>query len=243
MARRNVALKIIPVSLSPQRQALAEAIAEHRARTEQIAALESAVEQVHHAWVASSKRKEKAEAALREAKDQAADNAVAAVLGKKPAGVTTTKAARAAIEEATDDIEEATLADETLRARLQEAKTFLPLSEDKLQNAAAAVLRESPEVARLTAAVTELQRKLADAGAALLFLDRIRALADRSVSVSGHDAPVRTDGLPQEIVLAVQRLMAPPSTWNKLSAEVPGARPWHQALTALMTDASAPLPG
>jgi hypothetical protein len=100
------------------------------------------------------------------------------------------------------------------------------------------VLRQSPQIAALVAEVEELQHTLVDKGDALQWL-----AGNKLVPMEGQ-----TDDRgvlhPPPVTQTITRLAVKPSLWFELQsiAGRQGVAAWEAALSALMTDADAPLP-
>ena len=219
-----------PAATSPERVALAEAIAKRDERRAHIAATAAAIGNAEAAWRDAGLRRSAAEAGVASAKAEAVERLTAGQPGAATAAASTVKAARSAMTEADDDLEAAAAALDALRRRSDDLAQFSYLPEQRVAEAVSTVVRNSPAVAALVAEVAELQRKLADKGAALLFL------------AGNLDMANNPDGTTNATKLALTRCQTPMTTWKALLS-AGAVAPWSEALAALAVDATAPLPG
>jgi hypothetical protein len=114
------------------------------------------------------------------------------------------------------------------RERLADLERSRDWREAGVRKCAAAVLRTSPAVARAVEEAERRQREAADASIALNWCVR-----EGIIDTSGN-------GMAAAVVLA--RWDAASFTWHDLTYQVPGGRPFAEALDALMADPDAPLP-
>jgi hypothetical protein len=218
---------------SPERAALAGAIAQRDAVASEVAAIRAAVEAARAASHAAQQARAAAETGIATAKAAAGQHLTDAAMGTAGARPPDIRAARAALLAADDDCEVTQIAVDALATRLAEAERAEPAARLKVESAALACVRASPEAARLLADTERLQRELFANAAALTHLHRIGGL-DRAMPGANPNAT----STPAD--LAAARLASPVSTWHALATESrePAWRAW---LEALSTDADAML--
>jgi hypothetical protein len=221
---------------SPARAALAEAIARRDEVAAEIAALRNSVEATTEIVQRTRTARDEAEAALQRAKQDAADHIVAQARGDAGPAPVSVREARAAFEAAGDEVESAEAALAELKRQLDARQQFADLPERRVAEAAAAVLRESPEVAQLLSEVEALQAKLAERGSALAWLAKQGALSLANVDMPGSVSVLSPANL------ALTRLDSPATTWRGLPGIAEGPLPWQAAFAALSRDANAPIP-
>lgn len=223
-------------ALSPERQALAAAIERQAGMADEIAGLELAVDRAEAALRSAKDRRDLAIEAVEGADEAAADYAVSVAMGKRGKAPMTAAQASTKLAEAERDVTAKESAVATLRTRLRERSDFASLPRAAVKEAAAAVLRASPEAAALLSRVERLQTELRDAGLALLFLDDAKGLdlTPRDVSLTRRELPAAAH--------TIGRLDMPPAKWAGLPDAVPTADAWRAAMAALLTDAAAELP-
>jgi hypothetical protein len=223
---------------SPERQALAAAIQE---RDEAQRALD-AVESAAGSWESPAQQAVRrarealdvAPEAIEKAKEDAATFLVDQASGGTMPAPITIAAAHAAAQLARDELAAAESAFETLQARIRPAQLVLDGKELKVQAAAAAVLRASPEVTVVLDEVERAVNALWQHGAVLQALWRVNGL-DATKVVSG------TNIENSRAITLYHRLLNFPSQWQGLPP-VPAVGAWDAALKALHRDATAPLP-
>lgn len=224
---------------SPERIALAEAIAAHAENEREYAALYAAA-----AWdgpacgaVRDAETEfEAAREAVERAKQDAVDTHVATSLGTAAPVAMTIKAARAAVVDAEDTLSAAKSARDALKLRLEEAEKYRHYPAERVTAAAQAVLATSPAIDAVVTDIARLQRELFDMAAQFHWLVRQKMISCERIKTGTYDSEMPL----AEIVRS--RLNSPPHTWHALAAEVAGARLWEDALSQLMRDAAAPLP-
>ena len=221
-------------SASPERTALAAAIAEEEARQAEEIALRDAQATSLAAVIAARKAVQAATDALDAAKQQAAESLLNAPSGEqRPSPVA---AARARLTDTEDGLEAALAARATVEERAQAAARGRPFAGDRVRRAAMAVIRaEGKDYAAVVAAeVAELQAKLAARGATLDWLVEAGIFPTDSTPGPGANRV-----LDRTIETTLFRLGSPPNSWRGIAVD---ASEWEAALTALMADATALLP-
>lgn len=231
-----------PPPPSPARDALATAIAEHTAAKTSHDALEAAVGRwdgpARVAVRTAEAALEDARAALQQAKQNAATYLVESSLGDARPPSLTVKDAREAVVLATDQLESARQAVETLKARLPDAASALGWAERRLDAAAVAVIKESPAPEKLLAEVQAIFDQLHDTGSLLLWFLHHEAFDMQDVQTGGG-----TDFSPaKRMKHRLQNLNTTQVFDDRPGTLLPALGIWDAALAALKTDASAPLP-
>ena len=222
---------------SPEREALAAAIADHashlKGRDAAIRAEASADGAVYAARRAVNAAETGIEAAVAAAARHVHDQALG-IAGDAPV---TVRAARERLVDAEDALAAATGAHEALRADL--ARFDASLTGIRLKAAVTAVLQREGAVAARAVAdhVARLECELVAAGQALEFL--IGAKAYPVSDEIGHKFGKPAD---PAIRSAQMRLTSPPLSWRDLLGKQDGAHQWRAALAALETNAGALLP-
>jgi hypothetical protein len=227
-----------PTSLSPERQALADAIAERDATKAEF----EAVQRAAGGWDSPARQAvRQAEAALEEATaaiEKALQNA-ATYLVEQASGAGTPPAvtiadARRDEQTARDNLAAAESALATLKARIGPAEDALGWKEMKVRDAVEAVLKAAPETEAVLVEVENAMRVLWQHGAVLQAIHRAGALDLRNVETPGRSDLSRANRLHG-------RMHQPPMYWPDFPpAGAVGL--WNAAVKALHTDASTVLP-
>lgn len=202
-----------PAHGSPEREALAQRIAEHRAAEAELARIVDAERRLDDPSLYL--REAEAEAALAEAKKAMPARLIAEALGEAPPPGATVAEAEAQLAAVQREGEEKKAARALIAGRREEAALAYQVTDARRQSAIAAVVAASPEAARLISELTAAQRRLTDLRRALRainFLLPYRAWTDYALEAM-PDWP--------DLVLAPQ---------------------WRAATEALKVDAHAPLP-
>jgi hypothetical protein len=224
-----------PAAISPERAELAARIEAAQSANASRAAVAAAHQTAELGVFAARRKVEAAEAAVEQAKSDAATFLTAVALGTAGERPATIKQARGVLQDAEDELESAIVARTALNAQMAQGDAAPGFALMQLKDAAAAVVRsEAPAAAaNLVNEVAELQAKLAEKGSALEWL-----------SLAGVFPRGTFGGILDPVAASVwNRMMSPPNTWAGLSAEQHAGRArWQDALAALMTDATAPLP-
>jgi hypothetical protein len=205
-------------TVSPQRAALAQAVAaqhEEHARRESVRAAHA--QSIERAF-ACRDAVEQAYAALEQAKRDAADYAVALAGGKAGAAPMTIRDARARLTDAQDELEAAEATQAALQQQADKVDhTFAP---QRLKEAAIAVVQ-------------------AEAG------DHAHAVAEK-VAFPWNEEPGLQYHHVQDpnVAAALNRMESPPSTWYELhrTPGLQGHTTWAQTMDLLAQDPNAPLP-
>lgn len=223
-----------PLPPSGVRLRLAERIEAITAAKARIAAVEQAFQRTYRAVTEARDRHVTATAAIETALRAASDHAVALVLnpgtaGPPPQSVT---AARAAAQEAEDNLRTAEQTRDTLQAEGAKLPGEMPLLEMLRDDAARAVMLEEagPAIAALFARIEAAHREAVDAGLALNTLINTRVIADQG-----------PDAYPHALEYSSRINF---NSWS--IASLPNASPtaaaWRAAWEALKADAMAPVP-
>lgn len=237
-------LKEPPAGLSPARQRLAEAIKLRDDLDAGYQSLHAAASWSGHAVQAvtrADERLEEARGAIEAAKAASVESLVSGAAGATD-GI---REARLAYQCAVDDLEAATTARDTLKARLAEAESRREFWNTPVRNAALAVMAAETDIGALLTTMEHLQREMTRVGMAMEWL-RGADIIKRNTEPLGQVVPmglVRGCADPR-MQTAISRYNCPPNTWNEL-LKIPDLRGdvrWAEALTALMLDAAAALP-
>ncbi len=224
------ALKPSP-ALSPERAALAAAVAAARESRETFAALETAHGRARQERWAADAAAEAAQAAVDQSARAAVQHMVDTALGSAGTPPMTPREARAALAEAQEHAELCVSTFRTLDGRLAEASSEVRQHADRLPAKVAAVIGASPELADLIAKVEHHQREMIRLGLAL-----------EGLMVPDEREP---NGAMSPLGRVKNRMLLPPLSWDLACApdRIPTVRPdWEAAARALESDARAPLP-
>ncbi len=228
---------------TPERAALAHAIAAHAAAVAHVAATDAAAQRASEAVWDAQASITKAGEAIGEAREATLQHLIAAAGGGTGAAPHTEREARADLADAEAALDAARAARDALKGRLPEAEADRDQAARKRTTAARAVIaaEAAGHAAALAGEVEALQRQSLVKGAALIWLVKVGAL------------PVITDttfmnGRPADPVIRatefrhIQTLEVHSTDgWNNIAAAA-GDVPWDAALADLERDAAAPLP-
>lgn len=227
-------------TLSPERAALAKAVAAQQEETLRSDSLRSAHAASIDAVYAARDRVEQAQALLEKSKADAADHAVAVAMGRADKAPVSIREARAKLTEAEDDLAACEATRDALARQVERiGQTF---TSDRLREAAGAVVRtEAGDHAHAVAEkVAALQIDLVRYGTEL------RWLAGAGVFPWSEEP-----GSPQyhrvtdpNVATALSRLDSPSSSWNELHRvpDLQGHVTWAEAMSKLELDANTALP-
>jgi chromosome segregation ATPase len=197
---------------TPEREALAEAIARRDTATKQLARIQAAHERASNTIYDLKDSVDKAIATLDEAKAGEGSYLAAVALGDADAALSPVKAAAAAVEEANDQLGTARRTRDALEAEMKAVESELMWTKSKLDDAVRDVVRADPAI-----------RKLAGDHAA----------ADRHYNDLHRAMETMQRYLPDDL-----KFWHGTGRWPDLT----GAATWSAAITALASDAGAPLP-
>ena len=197
---------------SPEREALAEAIARHNELTRRLTAIDAASTTAWTAHKAATAAVAAATAGVEKAKSDAGRHLTAVALGEAGEAPVTVKAARLAVQDAQDALDAAQSAREALAGQRKEIENLLVVSRLRLDTSVAAVIAADPATHALIGRFKEQLRDLTDMRRALEFIEA---------------------KLPPDL-----RSWRSAEPWPELA----GDAPWREALAALLQDADAPLP-
>lgn len=220
-------------AMTPERQRLAEAIAAHREAEAAHAALVAACDFDGPASTAITQANEAlnaAQAALEQAKQDAAAALVAAAMGAPNVPTMTAKKAREAVANGEDDLAAAIAVRDTLRGRIAPAAKAVERAAWRVDGCVRAVLLAEAPIAALLAELDGHYRKITDLGRALCVLT-----GPNGIPRNGPDAY-------PEASYVWSLLTQPPMNWVMWQTLSPSAVAWETAMAALMTDATTPLP-
>lgn len=197
---------------TPEREALARAIDNHREAEAELNRLRKAQQRaetiVEEAW----RTKQQAEVSLKQAEVEEAAHAVAVLLDEADASRSPVRLATTALGRARQQLEDARAARAAVSAPLRKAESRVQLTRMLLSSAVRTAVRTDSATMRLIALYQEALKVAAGLRRALKYLDDQFCFTDRSWAAEGE--------------------------WPDL----PGAAPWQQALAALEIDPDAPLP-
>jgi hypothetical protein len=223
---------------SPERAALAHAIAAAADADARKGALAQAAQAANSDVMRAIGLAEAAEAALAEAQGNTIRHVVDKALGTAGAAPVTIREARAAVIEAQDHLEECRGIRAALKAEMDADNTGL--SALRVNDAAKAVIRSEmrERAVALAGRVAEMQRQLVAAGSGLEWLSRAGVFPER------NGAPAADD-----IRYTVSRMELAPRGWAIGTLRYPesfamptGALAWQAAFEALRHDPNAQLP-
>ena len=219
---------------SPERAALAEAIADHDDAKARIASLRGAVERARDAKLRAEEERDAANKLVEQAHTTDAKAMTDALISGASAPRATLPGARLAAQAAEDALAAAQSARDTIDAEIAELAAAMHWRDEAVDRAHAAVLmtNAAPAAARLVAELEALHRRMVDLHLALNALIRVNGVATRENGCFTHVASI------------AMRFESVPSFWN--IAQQPGECPtrdaWQSAIAALKNDAAAPLP-
>jgi hypothetical protein len=160
-------LKLTPVTLSPEREKLREAIGRRDELRERVAGLEAAgTEAMHHAWTLNDDLAN-AKARIPEAEQLATDNAVERAMQRKPKPGLSPDEARQAVANIEDQIEATARARQHLADQLKTAKADADTAQIYVEAAVRDALWAAPEALRLLRDLETATRTALECRAAL----------------------------------------------------------------------------
>ena len=230
---------------SPARAELGLAIAARNALISETEAMAATYETFESAVWRAQEAEEAAELAVAQAVEATAQHAVARLHNPDAPAPMTPKEARAALDDARDQLETARRTRDLINEKLRVARDFgVKEAEAKVSAAASAVVLEALDINALIDHVTALQKDLLRAGGVLTYLANKNIITDKTL-----DTRINKTELDNRIFAAVARLNGPPIHWRGILQEDNlrelddyGARTWGVAIEALKHDANAPLP-
>jgi len=152
------------------REALAVAIAEFRERTERVAGIQRAKENLFEQRLEANRSVEAAKEAAEHAKQAAADSLVSKALGGADVGAETITDARWQRDELQQHLRDLESADTALSQQLPDAERAARWAAQKLRSAVAEALAAAPEVQRLFETYRRKQKEVAALASALRFV-------------------------------------------------------------------------
>ncbi len=228
--------------LSPERSALADAIAAHvdlqAQRTGTAAAIGVAGEAI---WDAR-RRLDAAPELVERAKANVAQHLADVARGVAGMPPQTIREARNAVQDAQDDLDAAEASRDALRAAMERLDKQAYFVLDAVKKAALAVIgAEATATAQmLSAHLVQLQRDMLVTGRALEWL----VGTAKALPVGETPGSMFGKAVDDATRYAIIRLNSHPDDWNSLKPLMAGdgAEPWRTAFAALQADATAPLP-
>ena len=198
---------------TPEREALAEAIARRDTATKQLVRIAAAHEHASETVYDLKDSVDKAIATLDEAKAGEGSYLAAVALGDADAALSPVKAAAAAVEEANDQLGTARRTRDALEAEMKAVESELMWAKSKLDEAVGDAVKADPATARLVAVFNEAERRFMSLRQAMGVVGTSRLPKGSEFWDCQHNWPALTD-----------------------------APVWQAAVTALASDADAPLP-
>jgi chromosome segregation ATPase len=209
----NMKLVGEPPPRTPEREALAEAIARRDAATKQLARVQAALDRASDAVYDSKDGVDKAIAALDEAKADEGRHLTAVALGEADAALSPVKTAAAVVEQANEQLATARAMRTALEAEIKTAENDLMWTKNKIDDAVSAAVKTDPAVRQLVADFEAASKTYAELRQAMNVVRRERM----------PDTPGSWDSV---------------RNWS----ELPAATAWKVAIDALASDADALLP-
>lgn len=226
--------------LSPERSALADAIAAQVDHQAQRAATSTAISTASAALREAWRRLDAAPELVARAKANVAQHLVDVARGVPGMPPQTIREARNAVTDAEDDLNVAKASREALEAELERLDGRTYLFKAAVEKAARAVLHAEAEATAcaLAAELAAMQRAMVALGETVEWLAGAGAF---TVSERSGGSYGRPDD--EAIRMALYRLHSPMHSWNGLALAQPSAAAgWIAAFAALQVDATAPLP-
>jgi hypothetical protein len=206
---------------TPERQALAEAIAKRDAARERVARLEGAIAAAYEQRVKSWEPRRVAEAELAEAKKNLPKNSFERIQPGADGALAAAEDARRRLEATEGECEKQKIIHTDLENELAEARQSVSFA-DNVDRAVERVIETSPEAEELLAEFSAVARSYAPLRATVVWL-------------YGH-------GLASRLVSAARDLIEQAEVKSAWSAGNARAPEWSAALTALSASPDAPLP-
>lgn len=226
-----------PPALSPEREALAGAIATHRAHVATRDAVTAMSSAATSGIPLARRAVSLAEDGVLEAQAAAGQYLISQAKGEALEAPRTVRQARDALTDALDNLAAAEAAQAAAQSELQGMS--VSMSDTYVSRAAVAVLQADGAAAAkaVVAEVARLQNELVRHGQLLQFLIKTGAFpaSDQIGMYYGQPAD-------EDVRLVHERLNSPPSTWRAIAERTDAAAPWRAALEALEADATTPLP-
>jgi chromosome segregation ATPase len=224
-------LKSLPPRRTPERVALAEAIAEHAKAISKLSRLKAALNADSLYGDDGALRKfERAEEKFKEAKANESHHLAAVAIGEASAEQNPVKLAEHALAEAQSRLDGARKTLRALEDQLKATEIEIKSANDDLNKAARDVMRDeaAATIARILAEATALQEQLGVKRVILRFLNN---------ECFGGGARELAEPI-------ADYLAAPafPAEWNNKTQQHPTLEPWLRAREALSTNADAILP-
>ena len=228
---------------TPERAALADAIAAHVDLQAQRAATSVATQTASETIWDARRRVDAAPELVERAKANVAQHLADVARGTAGMPPQTIREARNAVTDAQDDLDVAEASRDALRAEMERLDGQAYFIKDAVEKAALAVIAaEMADATRTLAAdLVRLQGEMYATGQVLVWLTRTAKALPVGETPGGTFGRVADDTIRH----AINRLQTPPAQWDghmPATAMGDAAEPWRAALAALQADATAPLP-
>ena len=227
--------------MTPEREALAHAIAAHAEAVATASGMARAIHNADQAVYAARDAVGRAEAAVNESRDVLVAHLVVTASGGISAAPRSVREARDALDDAKGALDAARGARDALQGRLPDAQGRVRMKATLLSDAAHAVIASEAagHAAALGEDVQAVQVEAIRKGAALAWLSKVGALpmVQQSTGRVLADPAMRRAVSWQEQTQRASTL----DGWQQAAATA-GALAWDEALAALQRDAAAPLP-
>ena len=227
---------------SPERAALAAAIAVHVDLQARRAATSAAMQTADSAIWDARRRLDAAPELVERAKANAAQHLADVARGVPGMPPQSIREARNAVTDAENDLDAAKAARDALRAQMEELDGHAYLVKGAVERAALAVIgAEAADAARAMAAdLVRLQREMLATGQAVEWLIRTA----KALPIGEKPGGMFGRAVDDATRYAISRLHTNPDSWDTSRPRTmgDGAAPWVAAFAALQVDATAPLP-
>ncbi|MGI4941745.1 MAG: hypothetical protein ACRYHQ_14490 [Janthinobacterium lividum] len=225
---------------SPERVALAEAIAAHVDHQAQRAATSAAISTASDTVWNARRRLDAAPELIERAKANVAQHMADTARGVAGTPPQTIREARNAVADAEDDLDAAKAAQDALRVQMEELDGRAYHFQNAVGRAARAVLHAEAEATAyaLAAELRRMQQEMVALGDAVEWLASAGAFSVVEQHGGSYGKPAD-----EAIRRAISRMQTPPHGWTGLAIEQPSAAAvWTAAFAALQIDPMAPLP-
>jgi hypothetical protein len=241
-ARSNVPAPPVEAPVrSPEREALATAIARRAAAVDRLDRAERALARAGEMGREAYSDEQRAETALVDARAGEDRWLADALLADGEPGTSPIRTAEAALAKAREQREAAGNASTALRQQVERDRVAVDYARQDVRRAAAQVLGASPATEAAIERLERAEAELVEAGDQMLWLCRVGAIDIERAPDGGWRADA-TD-MRHRARSAARRLEAPPIAWHELIRQAAGTAEWEAVLVALTDDADTPCPG
>jgi hypothetical protein len=223
---------------SPERSALAEAIARRSTAEERLQRIETALARAGEMGRETFRAEDRAAAALADARQAEPHFMADALLADREPGVSPLRAAEAALVDVREQREAARNAEAVLREQLNQERTAVEYAHRAVRRAVAAVFAASPAIEAAIARLEAAAAELVAAGDAVSWLSRARVLDINAAPPGGWRRD--SDDIEQRARRALHKMDVPAAGW--LRDRPTATEGWTAGLAALENDPDAPLP-